>query len=790
MWKNKKRGILQIAFEGDDKLTNTTLRILLDQHFSVITPTQEFSVDSSDEDQPVASLLAQGGTVTPGRRAAASAREVLSGLSPADSLGSDSSDVWSPINRRRRNDSSNSSSPSMSSPPLAEQPSPVRRRSPRHAAGGQPSPGPAPAPADEREPDSSDEEAEQLEAERADFGKLYTITTKDPKQPVQKVVWKLTDPKALGEDVREEYPGTYGTDYPAVLLNFKPTSLEPIDVYALWKHLTPPTWLQKYVDTANRSLSADAIDPNYRLTNAAEMQCVFGLQLAAAVHGGAPFDSYFSNNDFDASGLFPAPGFGRHGVTKNRALILLRSAHLSDGPMQPGTDPHWFIDGPLEEFNKHMQASLRPSHLGCMDESGCVWHGGEGEGDFKDCPHKTVVPRKPEPIVGEFNDICCASSQVMMKMEFEKAAKYHRTTEHFDLTGSYNAAMTVRLSEPFAKKNAVVYGDSRFGSVKAAYFNKAVHNVHSMFDIKTGTALFPRKELKRLCPKEHGALVVMTATITEGLGGRTLYLYAIAQRRGPAVHTFLTTCGSFAKAIPARFNKVTKVADAPWTTVKVLNKITQAQPGIDKFNRTAFDQLGMHDAFVTRCFETRFSQHFMMAITYVNATNAAKYFSPDSYHKDTTQKRILLELAGKMVRNDDWVLAMNKPKDGPDGFATRAGTKYGEKTVSINGGPPSRESPCKHTLIPLCQIEGYRGAKQQRCYECNQPCSWACARCSTRHNIIALHPTVAQGSKRKYGCLTAHRRNPTGGGYKEHAEAVTGTCKSSKRRRKCDFQFL
>ena len=52
--------------------------------------------------------------------------------------------------------------------------------------------------------------------------------------------------------------------------------------------------------------------------------------------------------------------------------------------MQPGTDPHWFIDGPLAEFNEHMQASLRPSHLGCMDETGCVWRGGESEGDFKD----------------------------------------------------------------------------------------------------------------------------------------------------------------------------------------------------------------------------------------------------------------------------------------------------------------------------------------------------------------------------------------------------------------------
>jgi hypothetical protein len=32
------------------------------------------------------------------------------------------------------------------------------------------------------------------------------------------------------------------------------------------------------------------------------------------------------------------------------------------------------------------------------------------------------------------------------------------------------------------------------------------------------------------------------------------------------------------------------------------------------------------------------------------------------------------------------------------------------------------------------------------------------------------HPPVAQGSKRKHGCLAAHRRNPTGAGYKQHVE--------------------
>ena len=72
-----------------------------------------------------------------------------------------------------------------------------------------------------------------------------------------------------------------------------------------------------------------------------------------------------------------------------------------------------------------------------------------------------------------------------------------------------------------------------------------------------------------------------------------------------------------------------------------------------------------HDTFLTRCYETRFIQHLMMVITYVNAVNAAKYFNPAAYHKSTPQKYILLELAGKMVRNDEWpICASRRPKTG------------------------------------------------------------------------------------------------------------------------------
>ena len=44
---------------------------------------------------------------------------------------------------------------------------------------------------------------------------------------------------------------------------------------------------------------------------------------------------------------------------------------------------------------------------------------------------------------------------------------------------------------------------------------------------------------------------------------------------------------------------------------------------------------------------------------------------------------------------------------------------------------------CKQTLILLSQIPGYKKGKQQRCHECDQPASWACARCSTKDNISA-----------------------------------------------------
>ena len=462
-----------------------------------------------------------------------------------------------------------------------------------------------------------------------------------------------------------------------------------------------------------------------------------------------------------------------------------------------GKDANWFIDDRLEEFNEHMDKTFSSSYLGTMDESGPPWHGNEAEGNIGACPHITICKRKPESFCAQFNDAGCAKSNVLNYLEFEKAAKYHKDAPLMDTVGTYNAAMTVRCAEPWAWKNGVIYGDSRFGSVKAAYYLMLLKGVHSIFDIKTGTALYPRKELQRICPKEHGSIVVMATSIALPGDGTVLKLYAIAQRRGPSVHTFLSTCGTFKPEVPARFSNITKLSNAPWTTPAVLNIVTAAQPMIDKFNRVVGDQLGMHDAFVVRSFETRLSQHFLLPTTYVNAINAAKYFLPHLYTKDMRSKKLLLELSFDMVRNKGWLEVLaGGPKSGPGGGGgTRSGYNYTASSptrwrqVQINGGPPSRESPSKHVLIPIKQLEGYKGPKQQRCRVCNKACSWACARCSDKCHIVALHPAVCQGSKQRFGCLAAHRANPAGS-YEAMHEECTGTSRTSKRRRRINVEYV
>ena len=81
--------------------------------------------------------------------------------------------------------------------------------------------------------------------------------------------------------------------------------------------------------------------------------------------------------------------------------------------------------------------------------------------------------------------------------------------------------------------------------VKAAVGVYKEHGVFYCGDVKTATALFPKKELSRLLRNsEHGDCAVMRAQVPID-ERRNLTLYAIGQKRGPTVHTFISTFGMF-----------------------------------------------------------------------------------------------------------------------------------------------------------------------------------------------------------------------------------------------------
>ena len=229
---------------------------------------------------------------------------------------------------------------------------------------------------------SSDEEQEALAEEREEWGKQFTRTTKDNTQPVPSVTWTLADPEKMPKSCsREAMQGRMGTKYPAEIINIPPgTSIDSLRMMA--NHLRPKEWLPRLVRTANKTLYDNPEDRNYRKTNECEMEAILGLMLAASVMGVGSFEECFSVVQADRS-VCPPAAFGQFGITKNRALIIYRKSHLSDGPEQPaGADEHWYIDGPLAEFNISMANSYRSSYLNTMDESGPPWHGAEGVGNY------------------------------------------------------------------------------------------------------------------------------------------------------------------------------------------------------------------------------------------------------------------------------------------------------------------------------------------------------------------------------------------------------------------------
>ena len=79
---------------------------------------------------------------------------------------------------------------------------------------------------------------------------------------------------------------------------------------------------------------------------------------------------------------------------------------------------------------------------------------------------------------------------------------------------------------------------------------------------------------------------------------------------------------------------------------------------------------------------------------------------------------------------------------------------------------PGHTSHKGHIAVPLDQIPGYDGAKQQWCSVCRASgrllkCTFACVKCSDRHSIVAVHQRgYTNDVLGKMECILDHAADP------------------------------
>lgn len=282
-------------------------------------------------------------------------------------------------------------------------------------------------------------------------------------------------------------------------------------------------------------------------------------------------------------------------------------------------------------------------------------------------------------------------------------------------------------------------------------------------DVKTNTSRFCKEQLAAGVAEGSGEWATVVTDV-ELEDHTVLKMFAVGHRRGPAIHTFLSTCGESTLGRPQSHKDDDLDADTGFLVLrkcpKILNDATTAQPKIDRHNKKRQFELALERRFRTHSFPFRlFSTILGMAVT-------------DAYYlHNYINQTAKLEWADAM-RQAAYAMAMNNldaiasgDKDDDDLFQVpmaEAAQRHSSKRRRQTRGSDSDDSEgAEHYCIPLSQLEGYNYSKkkQQWCIVCKaKKVGYCCATCSTSTHVYALHPKKGNSSST---CLAEHRRQPS-----------------------------
>ena len=287
---------------------------------------------------------------------------------------------------------------------------------------------------------------------------------------------------------------------------------EDIDTpFKMWKNaMMPPKIIDEMVSAFNLRLSGK--NRESRKTTKGEVIRFICYMPALALHPGTPLRKAWKQIH-QARDISPPLAMGRHGMGKNRFELLLGLA----GKIYPlnqkdiDTDNPWrFSEMPVNAFNEHVPTVIEPGYNIGPDESGSAWRGKEGTAP-EECPHVSVIERKPEPICCELVDFACADSQCILGMEINKGKAGMANAKY---TSEYGAttATNMRLSERYHHTQRTWGGDSWFTGLTELE-NGLSKGMWGYGDVKTHTSRTPIKELIEAVGPNSGDWAVFTTVV-------------------------------------------------------------------------------------------------------------------------------------------------------------------------------------------------------------------------------------------------------------------------------------
>ena len=205
-----------------------------------------------------------------------------------------------------------------------------------------------------------------------------------------------------------------------------------------------------------------------------ELVRFLSYKIALALAPNVPIANCWKEREEEGD-LFPPLNMGRHGIGKNRWMVL----HALCGQLwkkdESDLDPNniWrYTRWPLVTFNTHRIACVEPSDALVSDEGMCAFLGKVAKLPLvlsTDLPIQSFVPRKPKDTGGEIKMLCDGNTGVTLRMEHDVGKdlnpKQKYVSDWSESAQAFTIAQNIRLVEAYLKSDRTYGADSWFMGV-------------------------------------------------------------------------------------------------------------------------------------------------------------------------------------------------------------------------------------------------------------------------------------------------------------------------------------